>query len=69
MFPSLLLQISKILFNIPNLDFLNLSMNPLRGSRLEAGAAEAFSGLRRLVLTNTHITWNMVHTLTRETPE
>lgn len=62
-------EISKILFNIPNLDFLNLSMNPLKGACLEAGAAEAFSGLRRLVLTNTYVTWNMVHTLTRETPE
>lgn len=62
-------EISKILSNIPNLDFLNLSMNPLRGSSLEAGAAEAFSGLRRLVLNNTHVTWDMVHTLTRETPE
>ncbi|XP_016397514.1 tubulin-specific chaperone cofactor E-like protein isoform X2 [Sinocyclocheilus rhinocerous] len=59
-------EISKILSNIPNLDFLNLSMNPLRGSSLEPGAAEAFSGLRRLVLNNTHVTWDMVHTLTRE---
>ncbi|KAG1935757.1 tubulin-specific chaperone cofactor E-like protein [Pimephales promelas] len=62
-------EISKILFNIPNLDFLNLSMNPLRGSSLEPGTAEAFSGLRRLVLNNTYVTWDMVHTLTRETPE
>uniref|UniRef100_A0A672NV88 Tubulin folding cofactor E-like b n=2 Tax=Sinocyclocheilus TaxID=75365 RepID=A0A672NV88_SINGR len=53
-------EISKILSNIPNLDFLNLSMNPLRGSSLEPGAAEAFSGLRRLVLNNTHVTWDMV---------
>uniref|UniRef100_A0A672PWX2 Tubulin folding cofactor E-like a n=1 Tax=Sinocyclocheilus grahami TaxID=75366 RepID=A0A672PWX2_SINGR len=36
-------EISKILYNIPNLDFLNLSMNPLRGSSLEPGVAEAFS--------------------------
>ncbi|XP_051525150.1 tubulin-specific chaperone cofactor E-like protein [Myxocyprinus asiaticus] len=62
-------EISKILFNIPNLDFLNLSMNPLRGSSLDPGAAEAFSGLRRLVLNNTHVTWDIVHTLTREIPE
>lgn len=62
-------EISKILSNIPNLDFLNLSMNPLRGSSLEPGTAEAFSGLRRLVLNNTYVTWDMVHTLTRETPE
>ncbi|XP_026108169.1 tubulin-specific chaperone cofactor E-like protein [Carassius auratus] len=59
-------EISKILSNIPNLDFLNLSMNPLRGLSLEPGAAEAFSGLRRLVLNNTHVTWDVVHTLTRE---
>lgn len=62
-------EISKILCNIPNLDFLNLSMNPLRGSSLEPGSAEAFSGLRRLVLNNTHVTWDMVHALTREIPE
>ncbi|XP_050965728.1 tubulin-specific chaperone cofactor E-like protein [Labeo rohita] len=62
-------EISKILSNIPNLDFLNLSMNPLRGSSLEPGAAEAFSGLRRLVLNNTQVTWDMVHALTREIPE
>uniref|UniRef100_A0A8C1SLK3 Tubulin folding cofactor E-like b n=1 Tax=Cyprinus carpio TaxID=7962 RepID=A0A8C1SLK3_CYPCA len=59
-------EISKIVSNIPNLDFLNLSMNPLRGLSLEPGAAEAFSGLRRLVLNNTHVTWDVVHTLTRE---
>ncbi|XP_051552636.1 tubulin-specific chaperone cofactor E-like protein [Myxocyprinus asiaticus] len=62
-------EISKILSYIPNLDFLNLSMNPLRGSSLEPGAAEAFSGLRCLVLNNTHVTWDMVHTLTQEIPE
>ncbi|XP_059403413.1 tubulin-specific chaperone cofactor E-like protein [Carassius carassius] len=59
-------EISKILSNIPNLDFLNLSMNPLRGLSLEPGAAESFSGLRCLVLNNTHVTWDVVHTLTRE---
>lgn len=62
-------EISKILSNIPNLDFLNLSMNPLHGSSLEPCLAEAFSGLRRLVLNNTHVTWDMVHTLTREIPD
>ncbi|KAK3509491.1 hypothetical protein QTP70_035135 [Hemibagrus guttatus] len=62
-------EISKILFNIPHLDFLNLSMNPLKGSSLEPGGAEAFSGLRRLVLNNTHISWDMVHMLTQEIPD
>uniref|UniRef100_A0AAR2IMS2 Ubiquitin-like domain-containing protein n=2 Tax=Pygocentrus nattereri TaxID=42514 RepID=A0AAR2IMS2_PYGNA len=62
-------EISKILSNIPHLDFLNLSMNPLKGSNLEPGGAEAFSGLRRLVLNNTHVSWDMVHTLTQEIPE
>ncbi|XP_066516118.1 tubulin-specific chaperone cofactor E-like protein [Hoplias malabaricus] len=62
-------EISKILSNIPHLDFLNLSMNPLNGPSLEPGAAEAFSGLRRLVLNNTHVSWDMVHTLTQEIPE
>ncbi|XP_026854277.2 tubulin-specific chaperone cofactor E-like protein isoform X3 [Electrophorus electricus] len=62
-------EISKILCNIPHLDFLNLSMNPLKEACLEPGAAEAFSGLRRLVLNNTHVSWDMVHTLTQEIPE
>ncbi|XP_030648429.1 tubulin-specific chaperone cofactor E-like protein [Chanos chanos] len=62
-------EITKILSNIPHLDFLNLSMNPLRGASLEPSAAEAFSGLRRLVLNNTHVSWDMVHTLTGEIPE
>ncbi|XP_072527933.1 tubulin-specific chaperone cofactor E-like protein isoform X2 [Salminus brasiliensis] len=62
-------EISKILSNIPHLDFLNLSMNPLKESCLDTLAAEAFSGLRRLVLNNTHVSWDMVHTLTQEIPE
>ncbi|KAF5909768.1 tubulin-specific chaperone cofactor E-like protein, partial [Clarias magur] len=62
-------EISKILSKIPNLDFLNLSMNPLKGSSLERGCAEAFSGLRRLVLNRTHVPWDVVHTLTQEIPE
>lgn len=62
-------EISKILSNIPHLDFLNLSMNPLKGSILDPCGAEAFSGLRRLVLNNTQVSWDMVHTLTQEIPE
>ncbi|XP_007257012.3 tubulin-specific chaperone cofactor E-like protein [Astyanax mexicanus] len=62
-------EISKILSNIPHLDFLNLSMNPLQGSSLDSVSAENFSGLRRLVLNNTHVPWDMVHILTQEIPE
>lgn len=62
-------EISTIVSNIPNLDFLNLSMNPLCGAGLEPSMAEMFSRVRRLVLINTHISWDTVHTLTRHTPE
>lgn len=55
--------------NIPHLDFLNLSMNPLNEMQLEPAGAEVFSHIRRLVLINTHISWNSVHTLTRHMPE
>ncbi|KAJ0062193.1 hypothetical protein NL108_017635, partial [Boleophthalmus pectinirostris] len=62
-------EVSTIVSNIPNLDFLNLSMNPLCGAHLEPDLAPCFSGLRRLVLINTHISWSTVHTLTRHTPQ
>lgn len=63
------LQISKIVSSIPNLDFLNLSSNPLGGLTLEPRCAEAFSRVRRLVLNNTQVSWENVLLLTRETPE
>lgn len=62
-------QISKIVMNIPNLDFLNLSSNPLSDAALELDRAEALSRVRRLVLNNTQISWDVVHTFTREMPE
>ncbi|XP_074468244.1 tubulin-specific chaperone cofactor E-like protein [Sebastes fasciatus] len=62
-------EISAIVSNIPHLDLLNLSRNPLRGVELEPSMAEVFSGVRKLVLINTHISWDTVHTLTGHTPE
>ncbi|XP_030633079.1 tubulin folding cofactor E-like a [Chanos chanos] len=62
-------EISKIVSNIPNLDFLNLSSNPLHEAVLEPNCAEAFSRVRRLVLNNTQVSWDTVHVLTRELPE
>ncbi|XP_019713630.1 tubulin-specific chaperone cofactor E-like protein, partial [Hippocampus comes] len=62
-------EIGKIVSNIPNLDFLNLSSNPLGGMTLEPQCAEAFSRVRRLVLNNTQVCWDTVMLLTREIPE
>ncbi|XP_023263428.1 tubulin-specific chaperone cofactor E-like protein [Seriola lalandi dorsalis] len=62
-------EICTIVSNIPHLDFLNLSRNPLNGVELEPGMAEIFSRVRRLVLINTHVSWDTVHTLTQHTPE
>lgn len=62
-------EICTILSNIPHLDFLNLSMNPLGGAELDPSMADVFSRIRRLILINTHVSWDTVHTLTRHTPE
>ncbi|KAG7260644.1 hypothetical protein CRUP_000683 [Coryphaenoides rupestris] len=62
-------EIGTIVSNIPHLDFLNLSKNPLSGVELEPSLAEVFSRVRQLVLINTHVTWDTVHTLTSHTPE
>nr|XP_020454223.1 tubulin-specific chaperone cofactor E-like protein [Monopterus albus]XP_020454224.1 tubulin-specific chaperone cofactor E-like protein [Monopterus albus]XP_020454225.1 tubulin-specific chaperone cofactor E-like protein [Monopterus albus] len=62
-------EISTIVSTIPNLDFLNLSMNPLSGVALEPSTAEVFSRIRRLVLINTRVSWDTVHTLLQHTPE
>ncbi|XP_029107111.1 tubulin-specific chaperone cofactor E-like protein isoform X2 [Scleropages formosus] len=62
-------EISKIVSNIPNLEFLNLSSNPLSESPLDTSCAEAFVRVRRLVLNNTRVSWETVHTFTREIPE
>lgn len=55
--------------NVPLLDFLNLSTNPLRGAELDPGAAHAFRHIHKLVLINTHVSWETVHALTQHTPE
>ncbi|KAK5617047.1 hypothetical protein CRENBAI_016531 [Crenichthys baileyi] len=62
-------EISKITSSIPNLEFLNLSSNPLAGTSLEPQCAEAFSRVRRLVLNNTQISWDTVMLLTQNIPE
>ncbi|XP_062872938.1 tubulin folding cofactor E-like a [Trichomycterus rosablanca] len=62
-------EISKIVMNIPNLDTLNLSSNPLSEAALDPDCAEVFSRVRRLVLNNTQVSWDVVHTFTREMPE
>lgn len=62
-------EICTIVSNIPHLDFLNLSMNPLSGVQLEPCMADVFRRVRQLVLNNTHVSWDTVHTLTRNTPE
>ncbi|XP_053362781.1 tubulin folding cofactor E-like a isoform X1 [Clarias gariepinus] len=62
-------EISKIVMNIPNLDFLNLSSNPLMDAALESDCAKALSRVRRLVLNNTRISWDIVNIFTCEMPE
>ncbi|KAK1900121.1 Tubulin-specific chaperone cofactor E-like protein [Dissostichus eleginoides] len=62
-------EISKIVSNIPNLEFLNLSSNPLGGMTLEPRWAECFSRVRRLVFNNTQVSWDTLLLLTRETTE
>ncbi|KAF6720801.1 Tubulin-specific chaperone cofactor E-like protein [Oryzias melastigma] len=62
-------EISKIVVNIPNVEFINLSSNPLAESPLEPHVARAFSRVRRLVLNNTQISWDAVLMLTQQIPE
>uniref|UniRef100_A0A3P9P4N4 Tubulin folding cofactor E-like a n=1 Tax=Poecilia reticulata TaxID=8081 RepID=A0A3P9P4N4_POERE len=61
-------EISKIASSIPNLEFLNLSSNPLAGTILKPQCAETFSRVRRLVLNNTQISWDTVMLLTQNIP-
>lgn len=68
-FSSFFSQISKIVVNIPNVEFINLSSNPLAESPLEPHVARAFSRVRRLVLNNTQISWDAVLMLTQQIPE
>lgn len=44
-------------------------MNPLSGVQLQPSMADVFSRVRRLVLINTQISWDTVHTLTQHTPQ
>lgn len=62
-------QIGTIVSNVPHLDFLNLSTNPLSGVELDPSMAEVFCRVRKLVLINTQVSWDTVHTLTQHTPE
>ncbi|TRY89583.1 hypothetical protein DNTS_018389 [Danionella cerebrum] len=62
-------EISKIVSNVPNLEFLNLSSNQLRDAALDSDCAKAFSSIRRLVLNNTQVSWDTVHTFSQEMPE
>ncbi|XP_037543737.1 tubulin-specific chaperone cofactor E-like protein [Nematolebias whitei] len=62
-------EIGTIVSNVPRLNFLNLSMNPLSGVQLQPSMADVFSRVRRLVLINTQISWDTVHTLTQHTPQ
>ncbi|XP_074068329.1 alpha-tectorin [Macrotis lagotis] len=62
-------EVSKIVSNVPHLEFLNLSSNPLNLSVLERTCAGSFSGVRKLVLNNSKASWETVHMLLQELPE
>ncbi|XP_029428134.1 tubulin-specific chaperone cofactor E-like protein isoform X2 [Rhinatrema bivittatum] len=61
-------EVSKIVSNVPQLEFLNLSSNPLHMSVLEQTYAVSFSRVRKLVLNNSKASWETVHTLLQELP-
>uniref|UniRef100_A0A8C5SJV7 Tubulin-specific chaperone cofactor E-like protein n=1 Tax=Laticauda laticaudata TaxID=8630 RepID=A0A8C5SJV7_LATLA len=62
-------EVSKIVSNVPHLEFLNLSSNPLNLSVLERKCAGSFSGVRKLVLNNSKASWETVHTILQELPD
>ncbi|KAL2295809.1 hypothetical protein Nmel_017332 [Mimus melanotis] len=62
-------EVSKIVSNVPHLEFLNLSSNPLSLSVLERSCAGSFAGVRKLVLNNSKASWETVHTILQELPE
>ncbi|XP_038937344.1 tubulin-specific chaperone cofactor E-like protein isoform X2 [Rattus norvegicus] len=62
-------EVSKIVSNVPQLEFLNLSSNPLSLSVLERTCAGSFSGVRKLVLNNSKASWETVHTILQELPD
>uniref|UniRef100_A0A8D0H661 Tubulin-specific chaperone cofactor E-like protein n=1 Tax=Sphenodon punctatus TaxID=8508 RepID=A0A8D0H661_SPHPU len=59
-------EVSKIVSNVPHLEFLNLSSNPLNLSVLERTCAGSFAGVRKLVLNNSKASWQTVHTILQE---
>ncbi|KFO95188.1 TBCEL protein, partial [Neodrepanis coruscans] len=61
--------VSKIVSNVPHLEFLNLSSNPLSLSVLERRCAGSFAGVRKLVLNNSKTSWETVHTILQELPD
>ncbi|XP_071305902.1 tubulin-specific chaperone cofactor E-like protein isoform X2 [Agelaius tricolor] len=62
-------KVSKIVSNVPHLEFLNLSSNPLSLSVLERSCAGSFAGVRKLVLNNSKASWETVHTILQELPD
>ncbi|XP_078282983.1 tubulin-specific chaperone cofactor E-like protein [Rhinoraja longicauda] len=61
-------EISKIVSNLANLTFLNLASNPLTEARLDSTCAASFSRIQRLVLNNTKLSWEIIHTFLQELP-
>lgn len=62
-------EVSKIVSNVPHLEFLNLSSNPLNLTVLERTCAGSFAGVRKLVLNNSKTSWETVHTVLQELPD
>ncbi|XP_062894568.1 tubulin-specific chaperone cofactor E-like protein isoform X1 [Mobula hypostoma] len=61
-------EIGKIVSNLANLTFLNLTSNPLTEARLDSTCAASFSKIQRLVLNNTKLSWETIHTFLQELP-
>ncbi|XP_067826902.1 tubulin-specific chaperone cofactor E-like protein isoform X3 [Heptranchias perlo] len=61
-------QISKIVSNLARLTFLNVTSNPLNQAILDSKCAASFSRIKRLVLNNTKVSWETIHTLLQEIP-
>lgn len=61
-------EISKIVSNLANLTFLNLTSNSLTEARLDSKCAASFSRIQRLVLNNTKVSWETIHTFLQELP-
>ncbi|XP_058865527.1 tubulin-specific chaperone cofactor E-like protein isoform X1 [Acipenser ruthenus] len=62
-------EISKIVSSIPHLYFLNLTTNPLSQAVLDPSCSKALVRVRRLVLNNTKVSWETLHTLLAEMPQ